>query len=579
MFIYAAGLSSLMSRRLYIIPLLLAAMLLSVFIFSASASAAEPGLNASGDSYASVARAQALGVKHVRRFVGWSELEPSSAGHFSSAAVSQLDDFVNAANGAGQEVTLVVTGIPAWAGSNGDYLTGPTNPAQYAAFTGRLAARYQDKVANWEIWNEADEIWFWHGSTPSPQLYAPLLKASYLAIKAADPSAQVVAGPFTGNNFEFLQELYKQGAKGYFDAVAVHTDTGCLVNGPSVYYIDENRRVGRYSFLGFREVHRVMAENGDGDKPINMSEFGWSAYTGMCNKGKWAGMKAAGVGEALQAQYMREAFHCMAAYPYVRTALWFSDTDYAPAEEELNRYGLIRSDGSKRPAWQALRDQVLHGDQLKSPCGYFDPPTVKLDYPQSGTLFQDEIHIQASATAASGDLRRIVFYLDGIKLSGALASNGSLVERIASKLPNLALGSHTLRAEATDQWGNYSSQEKTIQKIDNSKLSKQKTLLGFKITKRTGKQVWRGQLTVPANSLLLPSGKILLRWQKWVPFSKQSSSHATRYQWATKYARLKSAAGPFLFEQKLPAGGKWRASATYSTSGPFSAAQKSLLLR
>jgi hypothetical protein len=79
--------------------------------------------------------------------------------------------------------------------------------------------------------------------------------------------------------------------------------------------------------------------------------------------------------------------------------------------------------------------------------------------------------------------------------------------------------------------------------------------------------------------LLLPSGKILLRWQKWVPFSKQSSSRATRYHWATKYARLKSAVGPFLFEQKLPSGGKWRASATYSTSGPFSAAQKNLLLR
>jgi hypothetical protein len=568
-----------MSRRLCVIPLLLVAMLLSASIFAASASAAEPGLNLSGDSFASVARAQALGVKHVRRFVGWSELEPSSAGSFSPAAIGQLDDFVNAANAADQQVTFVLTGIPVWAGSNGDYLTGPTNPAQYAAFTGRLAARYQGKVANWEIWNEADEIWFWHGSDPSPALYAPLLKASYLAIKASDASAQVVAGPFTGNNFEFLQELYKQGAKGYFDAVAVHTDTGCLVNGPSVYYIDDNRRVGRYSFLGFREVHRVMAENGDGDKPINMSEFGWSAYTGMCEKGMWAGMKAAGVGEALQAQYMREAFHCMAAYPYVKTASWFGDVDYAPQEEELNRYGLIRSDGSKRPAWQTLRDQVLHGDQLTSPCGYFEPPQIKLAYPQPGTMFQEELYVQASAQAASGDMRRIAFYLDGIKLSGALASNGSLVGRIASKLPSLALGAHTFKAEATDQWGNYSSKETIVQKVDNSKLSKQKTLLSFKITKKTGKQVWRGQLTVPANSLLLPSGKILLRWQKWVPFSKQSSSRATRYHWATKYARLKSAVGPFLFEQKLPSGGKWRASATYSTSGPFSAAQKNLLLR
>ena len=547
--------------------------------FTNPATAAEPGLNLSGDSYASVARAQALGVKHVRRFVGWSELEPSSAGSFSPAAIAQLDDFVNAANAANQQVTFVLTGIPVWAGSNGDYLTGPTDPAQYAAFTGRLAARYQGQVSNWEIWNEADEVWFWHGSDPSPALYAPLLKASYQAIKASDASAQVVAGPFTGNNFEFLEQLYKQGAKGYFDAVAVHTDTGCLVNGPSVYYIDENRRVGRYSFLGFREVHRVMAENGDGDKPINMSEFGWSAYTGMCEKGMWAGMKAAGVGEELQTKYLSEAFHCMAAYPYVKTASWFGDVDYAPQEEELNRYGLIRSDGSKRPAWQALRDQVLHGDQLKSPCGYFEPPQIKLAYPQPGTMFQEELYVQASAQAASGDMRRIVFYLDGVKLIGVKTSNGSTVAKTVLKLPKTTLGPHVLKAEATDQWGNFSSTESVVQRVDAKQLKGQQTKLGFTLTRKAGKLIWQGQLSVPANPLLLPSGRVMLRWQKWVPFSRQPSSGPRRFHWATKYARLKPAVSPFLFEQKLPAGGKWRAVASYAASGPFLAAGKIKLLK
>src|SRR3954447_14905251 len=81
-------------------------------------------------------------------------------------------------------------------------------------------------------------------------------------------------------------------------------------------------RIGRFSFLGFRTVREVMVANGDGDGTIWMTELGWSTATSICGRGTWTGQKPAGVSEAQQAANLSEAYHCLAANPYVETGLW-----------------------------------------------------------------------------------------------------------------------------------------------------------------------------------------------------------------------------------------------------------------
>ena len=125
----------------------------------------------------------------------------------------------------------------------------------------------------------------------TPAHYAAILKAAYPAIKAADPSAKVLLGPLTGNNYNFLGPVYAAGAGSSFDAAAVHTDTACLVDPPSSFYRDGGN-VARFTFLGFRTVHDVMVANGDGAKPIWMTELGWTTTTTTCARGMWAGQKA-----------------------------------------------------------------------------------------------------------------------------------------------------------------------------------------------------------------------------------------------------------------------------------------------
>ena len=106
----------------------------------------------------------------------------------------------------------------------------------------------------------------------------------------------VVTGGLIGNDMDFVAALYAHGARGSFDAVGVHTDTACLTDGPGRYYRDERGRIGRYTFSGYREVHAVMADHGDGAKPIWMTEIGWNTQSTRprsCNVGPLGGAEAA----------------------------------------------------------------------------------------------------------------------------------------------------------------------------------------------------------------------------------------------------------------------------------------------
>ena len=533
----------------------------------ATASAAETGISVQGNAASSIADANALEVTWVRRFVRWDQTEPSSAGSYNAGVIAELDDFVSRAHAANKKVAITVLGTPNWAGGAGDPLTAPREPGQYASFVGRLAARYRGRVQSWEIWNEPDETEFWHGTTPSPASYAPLLKASYTAIKAADSATQVVAGPLTGNNYDFVEGLYGQGAGGSFDAVGVHTDTACGINPPSVFYY-EGGRVGRFTFLGFREVHAVMAAHGDGAKPITMSEMGWSATTTRCDRGKWAGMKDAGVSEATQAAFLSQAYHCLAGYSYMQTGIWFSTRDAGSAETELDRYGLIRWNGTKRGSWAAMAQIAAEGDKLTDSCGDLDPPTIKINSPSSKTQFEDQIFISASGQDAGSGIKSLQFYIDGKAVAGAAVKNDELLERTLST-KSLPYGPVSVKVRAIDQAGATSFSEVVVNKIKMSKLPPQKTELVFGVTGKSATKTIKGRLTVPGTQLM-PTGTVLVRWQLYT--RKSWATKTNSWYWVTKYARWKSPSAPFVFEQKLSGKGLWRATATYAASSPFSKA-------
>ena len=161
----------------------------------------------------------------------------------------------------------------------------PNNP--YASFVYAAVMRYKPSgtlamqlgwqpdqgIRTWEAWNEPDLRMFWSGSV---QDYARLLKVTYMAVRLADPLAQVVFAGLAYNDpdwndylartlGEIQHDPHHQAYNWFFDIAAVHT------------YTDPER-----SWQMVRRVKEVLAAYGL-NRPVWLNESGvpvWDDYPG-----------------------------------------------------------------------------------------------------------------------------------------------------------------------------------------------------------------------------------------------------------------------------------------------------------
>lgn len=269
-------------------------------------------------------------VRSAREEFDWHLIEPRQ-GWFEWAKVDQAVEVLAAHNVA---VIGKLLSPPAWASSapsgTASSLVGsypPRNPADYAAYARAVVHRYKDSVHVWEIWNEENLAASW-APTPNATAYAALLKAAYAAIKAEDPTATVLIGGLAASDRGFLQQVRAAGAWNSFDAVAIHT----YVNGAP-----ETSIAGQWLDEMRAYVDSV------GHKPIWITEFGWSTYSGS------------GISQATQAQYLSR-FYMMAARAGVAGVFWFQLQAHSSSDTAINNnYALVNPDGTTRPAYGALR--------------------------------------------------------------------------------------------------------------------------------------------------------------------------------------------------------------------------------
>lgn len=549
----------------------------------AIAGAATPGVNIAGPpETALVDQAIATGAKSVRIFATWNGFEPTARGEYPPTSSSSdslklrkqvFDDGLLRLNAAGVKPVYVLIDTPGWANGGAGQLNPPSDPADFAAFAGRFAAHNKaigGQVLGYEIWNEADSKEFFHPG-PSPSQYTAMLQASYRTIKAADPAASVIASPTTGNNAEWMRQLYGAGAGGYFDAAAVHTDTACLVASPDYFYREESGDIGQFSFLGYRTVHQVMTENGDGGKPILMTEVGWSATGGApnsCQRGVWAGQKADGVTEAEQAQFLTKAFACMANDPYLTDALWFTLLDttiYSPAE--MNHYGLIRTNGTKKPAYDAFRAAAAKNGGAAGECGDFEAPAIQPIKPAPGEQFVDKLDISSTAADLGVGMHRVSYTFDGgQKIRNFEASAGVDFSQQMRQAPwygakNLALGPHTIEITAKDKNGNERTVTIPVVKVADfaatllpSMAVKSKGVRCKKRVCQVSGQLKRGKAGSPTID-----GKVAVEWQ----FRNKKG------KWRKLVGGLKPAHKPFTFKAKVKFAGRWRVRMSYLGKAPW----------
>ena len=260
------------------------------------------------DSYSQIAK---VGFQWVRITASWHRIQSSKNGRYDW---QDIDDAVALAKKYNLKVLMQISGAPEWA-TGADKLSAAEKNAlnarkiwvasfaplqqydnDFSNFVSALVKRYASQgVIDYEFWNEPGNPEFWHDTIqnprPNPEHYTHLLKIAYMAAHNAYNDVNVMAGGMTVGNsnsstgyigpMEFLERMYRSGAKGYFDGVSHH---------PYGIYARAFRDNGWANMIGDvvapgsgeKTLYQIMSENGDGNKKIWPSEVGLdAAYPGV----------------------------------------------------------------------------------------------------------------------------------------------------------------------------------------------------------------------------------------------------------------------------------------------------------
>lgn len=295
---------------------------------------------------AQLAAMRAVGITAVRLDADWASVQAEGPHSFSWGP---LDQTVKLAVSAGLSVDLIIDGCPRWAAlpaAAGDPWSQPGSPAQYARWAAAVAARYGPLgVRDFEIWNEPNDTAFWRPA-PDPRAYTQDLIAADRSIKQADPSAFVISGGLApevtadGNYspIEFLQEMYRYGAKGHFDALGYHAYSYPAL--PSTY-----EPWSGWSQMAQTDpsLRGVMTAAGDAATPIWITEVGAPS----------AGPQ--GVGPAAQAVEITQAVRAAQATSWIGAVYIYSwrDVGTSPSDSQ-DWFGVVNATGARKPAYWAL---------------------------------------------------------------------------------------------------------------------------------------------------------------------------------------------------------------------------------
>jgi hypothetical protein len=264
---------------------------------------------------AQMARMARSGVESVRFALRWPDVEPSSGAY----DFSETDRLVAAAARHGLDLLPLVLHTPRWASMNPShsnyYLYAPTDPQLYANFIRVLIGRYGPRgsfwatsstprvpIRNWQVWNEPAADFFW-ATRPWQPAYVRLLRRAYRAIHAADRGATVLlgglAGVTTGSPWEQLRQLYRAGAKGFFDAVSVHF----FSVAPSL------RLTVKQTVDITKLIRKEMRRARDRRKKVWYTELTWTAAKGKIPRRHQLGFETTPRGQAAR---LRHAFSRLA---------------------------------------------------------------------------------------------------------------------------------------------------------------------------------------------------------------------------------------------------------------------------
>jgi hypothetical protein len=318
------------------------------------------------------------GFVWVKQRFEWRNIEGKARGSFEW---NEPDRIVDAISQAGLRIVARVDNQPQWASSTVTWPGSgpPDDPAAWSDFLTALATRYRGRIQAYEIWNEPNLDREWGDSKPDPVAYTSMLKASYQAIKAADPQAIVVSAgmsPTTTNtaqampDLEFIRQMYAAGARDTFDVLGVHAaifkadpcaDPGEVAADPALTNNDPSppdlKRA--YAFRHVEDVRALMVQQGDANKQMAVLEMGSTTDARPTSQYAWFA-----VNRDQQATNLVRAFQCARQFwqPWMgfMTVIYIPDPAWTQQEEQY-WWSITNPDGTVRPAYTALKAYFATG--------------------------------------------------------------------------------------------------------------------------------------------------------------------------------------------------------------------------
>ena len=223
--------------------------------------------------------------------------------------------------------------------------------AAWSRFVRAVALRYtqpgNQRIQAVEVWNEPNNPLAWDGPMLMSR-YVSLLRRARIEVKKVNPATAVVTGGLAPtrdsatsvNPRTFVQRLYAAGAKGYFDAVAMHPYTfpALASDGLKTGWGNMTR-----SDQGKPSMRATMVANGDGAKKIWATEFGSPMSV---------------VGEARQAEIAADGVRVWSGYSWAGLFIYMGYKDQAEQTGWHKSMGLLRSTGTRRPSFAAYRNAI-----------------------------------------------------------------------------------------------------------------------------------------------------------------------------------------------------------------------------
>ncbi len=228
--------------------------------------------------------AQEAGLGWIKQQFAWEEIEPEK-GQFLvpgtlASSWAKYDKIVDMAGKYGLQIIARIDRPPSWARPAATSGRGPIdNYGDYGDFINTFVSRYSGRIRYIQVWNEPNLWYEWGGVEPSARDYVALLRLAYRRAKEADPNVHITSAPLAPtlersvratSDLDYLQQMYDEGAKNYFDILAANAFGQAL---PPDDPPDPN-------VLNFQRVvllRGVMERNGDAAKAVWINEFGWNA--------------------------------------------------------------------------------------------------------------------------------------------------------------------------------------------------------------------------------------------------------------------------------------------------------------